>query len=245
MILKRFLPYSAAIAIAFLPGVVRADVVLDSVGGLAASTCTASLTCTTVAGGTVAFGITAGSVTTADTAWQHVPVTNPGDPSDSSAEWIGAVDSGYSASNGGQFVPQDLAGPAYQITSQAFTGYALNLDVWADDSVDVFLVDTTVHTSSEISPLSTTTQSSACSGQEVSCTPPTEGAFTDGLIAGDTYELQFNVWQTGSGLNTSSNPTGLLYTGTAITPEPGGVTLLVTMLMAVAGFAGILKKKLA
>jgi len=57
--------------------------------------------------------------------------------------------------------------------------------------------------------------------------------------------LTFDVYQTGSGTDTTSNPTGLLFTGNVSAPEPGAVTLLVTMLMAVAGFAGILKKKLA
>jgi hypothetical protein len=235
MMLKRFLPYSAAIAVAFLPGLLRADIVVDSQGGLVASLCgpAPSLSCAPVAG-TVAI--------TEDSAWQQIPVTNPGTPSDTSAIWIGAVASGYGDS---VFVPQDLVGPAYEITSQTFTGSTLLLDVWADDSVDVFLNNLTTPGSVEISPASTINQASACSGQEVSCTPPTEGVFTNSLIAGDTYDLQFNVWQTGSGTDHFSNPTGLLYSGTAIAPEPGAVTLLVTMLMAVAGFAGILKKKLA
>jgi hypothetical protein len=236
MMLKRFLPYSAAIAVAFLPGLLRADIVVDSKAGLVASTCTTSLICTTVLGGTVAI--------TEDPAWQQIPVTNPGPghSSDTSAIWIGAVHSGYGDPT---FVPQDLVGPAYEITSQTFTGSKLYLDVWADDSVDVYLVNTTLGTRSEISPVSTITQSGACSGQIVSCTPPTEGLFTNSLIAVDSYDLQFNVWQTGTATNTTDNPTGLLFTGNVSVPEPGSVSILLAMLVGVAGFAGILKKKLA
>jgi len=235
MILKRFLPYSAAIAIAFLPGVVRADILLDSGAGLAACMFNSDASsCTSVAGGTVAV--------TEDSAWQQVPVVNPSDPSDTSAVWIGAVHSGFGDS---QFVPSNLLAPVYQITSQTFAGSTLNLDVWADDSVDVLLTNVTAGGTVEISPASTSTQNPPCSGQIVSCTPPTEGQFTAGLIAGDTYKLQFNVWQTGPGSDTSSNPTGLLYTGNVSTPEPGSVSILLAMLVGVAGFAGILKKKLA
>jgi hypothetical protein len=69
--------------------------------------------------------------------------------------------------------------------------------------------------------------------------------FTNSLIAVDTYDLQFNVWQTGTGTNTTDNPTGLLFTGNVSVPEPGSVSILLAMLVGVAGFAGILKKKLA
>jgi hypothetical protein len=171
------------------------------------------------------------------------------------------VDSGETNTGPGTFVPSNTTSansisgassggaPVYQITSQQFIagpGSTLNLDVWADDSVDVFLVNTTNNSQSEISPPGTSAQGSACSPKVVGCVTATEGQFTSSsFVAGDTYELQFDVWQTGSGTTNSSNPTGLLYTGTVTAPEPGAVTLLTIMLMAVAGFAGILRKKSA
>jgi len=275
MTIRQFLPYTAAFAMAFLPGLVRADVVLDSGAGLSAcmfnsnaSSCGPSGDTISTTGSSIAFGgqgVATTSVTTVDSSWQGIPVVNPGDSSDQSAVWIGAVDSGYCSTACGKFVPSNTTSanslpgatnptnggaPVYQITSQSFTagtGSTLDLNVWADDSVDVYLVNNTAGGSSvEISPAATATQNPPCSGQTVSCTPPTEGKFVDSLTAGDTYSLQFNVWQTGPGGNNYTNPTGLLYTGAVVnTPEPGAATLLVIMLMAVAGFAGILKKKLA
>jgi len=258
MILKRFLPYSAAIAMAFLPGVIRAANDIDSEAGQTTCFLSSAFNCNTTTG-TSSADVGSGAKATSngstvaivgsdvDSSWQQVPVVNPGDSSDSSANWIGAMDSGVN----GTLVVQNDSAPAYQITSGSFTagaGQQLDLDVWADDSVDVWLVNTTTSTPTmvEISPLSTITQASACSGQPVSCTPPTEGAFADALVSGDTYHLTFEVWQTGSGTTPASNPTGLLYTGAVVaSPEPGAVTLLLTMMMAVAGVAGILKKKSA
>jgi hypothetical protein len=280
MTIRQFLPYTVAFAMAFLPGLVRADVVLDSGAGLSAcmfnsnaSSCGPSGDTISTTGSSIAFGgqgVATTSVTTVDSSWQGIPVVNPGDSSDQSAVWIGAVDSGYCSTACGKFVPSNTTSanslpgatnptnggaPVYQITSQSFTagtGSTLDLNVWADDSVDVFLVNQTTSTSSEISPPGTSAQpGGACSGQQVSCTPPTEGSYSGiALLNGDTYSLQFDVWQTGSGTDNSSNPTGLLYTGDALgasvaAPEPGAVTLLLTMLMAVAGLAGVLKKKLA
>jgi hypothetical protein len=276
MTIRQFLPYTTALAMAFLPGLVRADVTLDSGAGLAAcmfnldaSSCTNSFNGVTTTGSSIAFGITAGSQTMPDTAWAGSNPTNPGDPSDKSAVWIGAVDSGESNTGHGTFVPSNTTSgnslpgatnptgggaPVYQITSQSFIAGAsstLSLDVWADDSVDVFLVNaTTPGLTTEISLPGTSAQGTNCSPQKVGCLTTTEGIFPGiSLLAGDTYSLQFDVWQTGTGGDNSSNPTGLLYTGFAsgavAAPEPGAATLLVTMLMVVAGFAGILKKKLA
>jgi len=255
MTIRQFLPYTTAFAMAFLPGLVRADVLLDSGAGLATCMFNSDASSCGSPGSSIAFGgqgVTTTSVTFPDPSWQGIPVVNPGDSSDQSAVWIGAVDSGYDPTNTGlgTFVASNLSAPVYQITSQTFiaaAGQQLDLDVWADDSVDVYLVNNTAGGSSvEISPAATATQNPPCSGQTVSCTPPTEGKFVDSLTAGDTYSLQFNVWQTGPGGNNYTNPTGLLYTGAVVnTPEPGAATLLVIMLMAVAGFAGILKKKLA
>jgi hypothetical protein len=266
MMIQRLLPLSAALAAAFLPGLMRADVVLDSEAGLAACMFNINASSCGLVGQQYgdpanSTGVETGVTTTGNSvvitehpAWRQLPVVNPGDSADSSAQWIGAVDSGYGDST---FVQYNLNAPVYQITSQEFAGSALDFDVWADDSVGVYLIDLTTSNRLQIFAATNTQGSPNCSGQVVSCTPPTEGAFTGALSSGDTYELQFNVWQTGTGQDTSSNPTGLLYTGdvtgtesmlitrTETVPEPGAVTLLATMLMAVASLAAILKKKLA
>jgi hypothetical protein len=58
-----------------------------------------------------------------------------------------------------------------------------------------------------------------------------------------TVSGNYQIWYVG----TNGNPEVLISNvpANAATPEPGAVTLLLTMLMAVAGFAGVLKKKLA
>ena len=202
---KRFLVFNAAVLVALLPTLVRADIILDSHAGLDACLMLSASVC----------GSTIPSVVTGvHPAWQQLPVTNPGDSTDNSAKWIGAVDSGY---KGLVFLPQNLSFAAYRIMSETFTtnasGGTLKLNVWADDSVDVFLNNMTSSTTLEISPLSTTGQNPPCSGQIVSCTPVTEGLFTVALAPSTTYRLSFDVWQTGSDLNTTLNPTALLYTG--------------------------------
>jgi hypothetical protein len=225
MILKRFLPYSAAIAIAFLPGVVRADTDIDSKAGLTACLLDSTGACAT-SETTVATGV--------DPLWEPNYPTNPSDPTDKSAYWIGAVDSGY---NGADYVASQTY-PVYRITDTftASTAATLELDVWADDSVNVYLDGV------EETPYGTNVPGSTCSGVPTSCTSNEGGVFNENVSTGG-HILTFDVYQTGTTTGTNSNPTGLLYTGNV--PEPGSVSILLAMLVGVAGFAGILKKKLA
>jgi hypothetical protein len=235
MMLKRFLPYSAAIAVAFLPGLLRADI--DSSAGLSTCFLTALGACnyntsgtqSTEVLGTVSTNLpgTTVAITNIDSAWQPNNPVTPGTSVASSAVWIGF--------------------PVYQIsdTFTATAGQALLLDVWADDSVSISVngVKDVVGTA--------TTGTSACSGVVVGCTPGFPpagdgGAFSLSNLVTGTNSIVFDVYQTGSGTTSTQNPTGLLFTGTVVsTPEPGSVSMLLAMLVGVAGFAGILKKKLA
>ena len=226
---KRFLVFNAAVLVAFLPTLVRADIILDSQAGLAACLLPACAPLSSV-------------VTGVDPAWQQIPVTNPGPSAETSAAWIGAVDSGYL---GTHFLAQNTSFAAYEIVSQTFTttatGGTLKLNVWADDSVDVWL------NALEISPASTIVQNPPCSGQIVSCTPATEGIFVQPLAPSTTYQLKFYVWQTGPGLNTTDNPTGLLYTGTEIpgttTNVPDGGTTALLLSFALMG-VGLVSRRI-
>jgi hypothetical protein len=56
-----------------------------------------------------------------------------------------------------------------------------------------------------------------------------------------TVTSNFEIWYVG----TNGNPEVLEATSIVTTPEAGAISLLVTMLIGVAGFAGIFKKKLA
>jgi hypothetical protein len=262
MIGKRLLLSASAIAMAtaLLPGLLRADITIDSHAGLAAcmfnaaaSACGASgagYTTPTGSGGTITpNGVTTTGLSVAitpDTLWQ------PNGPNgDSNAVWIGAVKSGEGDPN---FVASNLGNlPVYQITSETFvtgdSGGSLNLDVWADDTTAVFLNGVQIAQLPD-----PTTDQSTCQGHPISCTPGTQGVATSVALAKDTaYTLTFNVWQTGPGLDTTSNPTGLLYTGSVsgatvqalATPEAGVLSMLLSMLVGIAAIAAIFKKKLA
>ena len=53
-----------------------------------------------------------------------------------------------------------------------------------------------------------------CSGQAIGCRPKDVGKIVTPLSAG-SHTLEFVLYQVGKGTNTTSNPFGLLYTGTA------------------------------
>ena len=203
------------------PGLVRADIVLDSHAGLAACMYNSNGTSCGNTNGSDLFPETSGLtvVTQEHPAWQQLPVINPVYPSDSSAQWIGAVDSGY---QGTQFVPYNPNAPVYLITSNPFTtgqnGGTLDLDVWADDTVNVLLVHGA--TAELISPPATALNNT-CQPVPIGCTSLNEGVLIDSLLPSTTYTLEFQVWQTGTGIGTTSNPTALLYTGGVSVPEAG------------------------
>ena len=131
--LKRFLPYSAAIAVAFLPGLLRADI--DSSAGLSTCFLTALGACNYTSGaqstevlGTVSTNLpgTTVAITNIDSAWQPNNPVTPGTSVASSAVWIGAVNSGDGASD--PFVASSSGSsgfPVYQI-SDTFTALSEN-----------------------------------------------------------------------------------------------------------------------
>lgn len=96
------------------------------------------------------------------------------------------------------------------------TGGLLKLWAWADDSA-TFFIDGVAQP-----PLGTTAQVGPCSNQIIGCVLKDGGYFEQNLAAG-THTISFDVFQTGPGGDTTSNPTGLLYSGTV--PD-GGTTLM-------------------
>jgi len=99
------------------------------------------------------------------------------------------------------------------------------LNVWADDTADVKL-------DGNYLAHSVFTQS-ICSGQAIGCLPEDVGQFMIPLSAGE-HTLEFVLYQVGTGTNTTSNPFGLLFTGTAPapTPEPAAFGLMGVGLLA-------------
>jgi hypothetical protein len=142
-------------------------------------------------------------------AWQANHPINPGDPSDQSAVWISYAATGFGDT---VFVPY---GGTTAVGSILFTFASaagmLRLNVWADDTAGVLLDGSTYLALPVFS-------QSICSGAPIGCRPEDAGQLTAQLTAG-THTLQFDLYQTGTGANTSSNPLGLLFTGTAPGPD--------------------------
>lgn len=185
--------------IAFFSGMVRADVIdLDSGAGLQ----------------TNLPGIETVTVTP-DPLWQPNNPQNPGDPNDTSAVWISDGESGYGDS---QFQPYEGTTPVVTVIDNFQSGQGLlQLNVWADDTADVILDGTYLA-------YAKFTQS-ICSGQPIGCRPQDDGQFSVPLTAGN-HELEFVMYQVGTGSDTTSNPFGLLFTGTAPSPVPEPATAL-------------------
>ena len=176
--------------------------------------------------------------------WQPNNPLNPGDPTDNSAIWISFADTGF---GGSQFQPFEGTTPVGSIY-QSFVSDAgfLTLNVWADDSADVLL------DGSYLAHAAFT--QSICSGQSIGCRPQDDGVFNVQIGAG-SHVLEFVLYQVGTGTDSSSNPFGILYTGTAPqgptghsdlnplpepVPEPGSASLLVVGSILLC--AGAIKK---
>ncbi|MBS1858199.1 MAG: hypothetical protein JST11_22705 [Acidobacteria bacterium] len=146
--------------------------------------------------------------------WQANHPVNPGVPGDSSAVWISYEDSGY---QGTQFQPYKGTVPVFALTQtfDASAGETLKLHVWADDTAGVFLDGTQLK-----APVFT---QSTCSGQPIGCRSQDLGNFSVQLATSGSHTLRFDVYQVGTGGDTTSNPMGLLYTGAV--PD-GGMTLM-------------------
>jgi len=187
----------ALLALSALAGSLNASVIdLDSKAGLLSSV--APFTTVTI---------------TPHPLWEPNNPINPGDPTDTSAVWISYAPTGF-----GDSVFQPQSNIPISIF-QPFTSGAgfLTMNVWADDTAGVFLDGNLL-----IAPVFT---QSICSGQPIGCQPQDVGTINTVLAAGN-HMLEFQVYQVGSGTDTTSNPFGLLYTGTATaTPEPGTIFL--------------------
>jgi len=142
-------------------------------------------------------------------AWEPNHPTNPGDASDSAAVWISFADTGF---GGTHFQPSEGTTPVVTVfdTFQSGAGM-LSLYVWADDTAKVLLDGNLL--------MPAVFTQGVCSNQAIGCRPEDKGNISAALSEGQ-HTLSFVLYQVGSGNNTSSNPFGLLFTGTAPLPIP-------------------------
>ncbi len=154
------------------------------------------------------------------------PLWQQNNPGGSGAVWISYADTGY---GGSHFQPYMGSTRVVTITDTftATDSNALNLMVWADDSAGVYVDGVQV-----FAPV--VTQGSACSGQVIGCLPGQDGVLSNYHLAAGTHTISFDLYQTGTAKDPSSNPMGLLFTGSDVTlPEPA------VLLLVGAGLVGI------
>ena len=167
-------------------------------------------------------------------AWQPNNPANPWNSTDKPAVWISYAGTGYGDPN---FQPYNGTTPVVSIF-QSFTSAAgfLMLNVWADDTSQVLL--------DGVSVFSAVFSQDVCSGQPIGCRPADFGVVST-AFEGGTHELEFRLFQVGTGTNSTSNPFGLLFTGGAFapldpsvvtaTPEPGTFGLGASILIVASG----------
>ena len=105
--------------------------------------------------------------------------------------------------------------------------------MWADDTADVLLDGSYL--------IHAVFTQNTCSGQAIGCRPKDVGKIVTPLSAG-SHTLEFVLSQVGKGTDTTTNPFGLLYTGTAPAapvPEPASGLLFGVSAVDPLTFAGI------
>ncbi len=163
-------------------------------------------------------------------AWEPNHPVNPGDSTDRGAVWISYADTGF---GGAQFQLPGGTAPVATVFYgfQAGAGM-LTLSVWADDTAGVLLDGNLL--------VPAVFTQNICSGQAIGCRPEDGGRVSAVLSAGQ-HTLSFELYQVGTAMDTTSNPFGLLFTGTAPAPDPSdsGAAEPATWAMLAGGLAGV------
>jgi len=176
------------------------------------------------------------------------PAWQANNPFGSAAVWISYADTGYGggvlATPNGSATNLDGTQVIMTVTESlaAGAGDSFHLTVWADDTARVFIDGAQLFAANF-------TQNICANGQ-IGCTPGNGGVIDYVFQTTGQHTLAFDVYQVGSGTNTSDNPFGLLFAGELThphVPEPAPVPEPSTWLLLVSGLAGMIlwKKRTA
>lgn len=160
------------------------------------------------------------------------PAWQPNNPNGSAAVWVGCTDSGY---GGSEFASPSWTEPACSVYHQFVPLGAglLTLRVWADDSAEVLMDGVQLH--------SANFSQDICANGPIGCQPNEYGLISVPFTLG-LHILEIRIFQTGQTLDTWTNPSAVLYAGTATwedppqvpTPEPATFGLIGGSLIGLA-----------
>jgi hypothetical protein len=155
----------------------------------------------------------------------------PNDPNGNGAQWISYADTGVDGNN---LAPTSSTNPVFTVTEtfMAGVGDMLALDVWADDTAEVFINGTSV-----FSPNFT---QNVCADGAIGCEPLENGMIDYTFLVAGIQTLSFDVFQVGTGTSNASNPFGLLYSGT--TTSAAAPTSLMLMSIGLLGMRGFRRR---
>jgi hypothetical protein len=158
--------------------------------------------------------------------WNPTPPTPPG----YGGVWISYADTGY---QGSVFQPGAGIVPVIRISQDlTFTNPVNGLDfwIWADDTADLYF-NLASGPLVQIKPANFS--QNICADGSIGCEAAEFFQLTVGPLALGTYRITADIYQVGTGTDTTSNPFGVLYSGDAVgVPEPATVALLGAGLLA-------------